>query len=319
MNKGTENIDMRFEVWKLFVLAALFSISMVFVPPLGLLINSFTPFPLIIIYYLFGRRAGLLASGAILLLLTLVVGKEFGILFVVQYALMALLVGDLARRGYEWNLVIIAGTIVPLLAGGILLAIYSAGLEHSLITSLQTMVADNVRNTFKMYADIGVSFDRQMVGEEEIAAISKTMVMIIPAILTVGAIMSVVINSLVAHYLAAKRYGATIFSGMDVSLWGVPDNLVWVIIGGGVLMFSSSGVADIIGLNVLIVMSVLYFLQGVSVTIFLFKKWRLHMLVKIAIYGIILSQPIFWVLVTVFGLADIWVDFRKMRGKLGAA
>lgn len=310
---------MRFEVWKLFVLATLFSVSMVFVPPLGIVINSFTPFPLIIIYYLFGRRAGLLASGAIALLLTLAVGKEFGVLFVVQYALMAFLVGELARRGYEWNPIMIAGTIVPLLAGGILLAIYSAGLEHSLITSLQTMVADNIRSTFKMYTDMGISFDQQMMGEKEIAAISKTMVTIIPAILTVGAIMSVVINALAARYMVAKRYGATLFRGVDVAFWGVPDSLIWVTIGGGIFMLLSFGVARIIGMNILIVMGSLYFLQGISVTVFLFKKWGLHILVKMAIYGIILSQPIFWVLTILFGLADIWVDFRKMRGKLGAA
>ncbi len=309
---------MRLEGGKLFVLAALFSVSMLFLPPFGFLINSFTPFPLILIYYLFGRRTGLLASGAIALLLTLTVGKEFGILFVAQYALMAFLVGDLAGRGYRWNLIMVVGTVLPLLAGAGLLAVYAGGVEHGLVASLQTMVADNIRTSFKMYTDMGVGFGRQPLGEEEIAAISKTMVTIIPAILTVGAVMSVVINSLVAQYLAARRYGAAVFRGADIPTWGLPDNLVWVIIGGGILMFPPSEVAHIIGLNILVVMSALYFLQGISVTLFFFKKWDSHVLVKTVIYGIILSQPIFWMLTAVFGLADIWVDFRKIRGKPGA-
>lgn len=313
-----KNIDMGSEVWKLFMLGALFSISMIFVPPLGIFVNSFTPFPLIIIYYLFGRRAGLLASGAIAVLLTLVIGKQFGLLFVVQYGLMAFLVGELASRGYEWNIIMFTGTIVPILAGVVLFALYAAVSEHSLIASLQVMVADNVRNSLKIYADMGIRFDQQLIGEQEIVALSKTMVMVIPAILTVGSIVSVVVNSLAAHYMVAKRYGTTLFREVDASLWSVPDNLIWVIIGGGVLMILSSGVAHIIGLNTLIVMSALFFLQGISITIFFFRKRGLHILVRIAIYGIILSQPILLVLIIVFGMADIWVDFRKIRGKLGA-
>ena len=83
-------------------------------------------------------------------------------------------------------------------------------------------------------------------------------------------------------------------------------------------MFPPSEVAHIIGLNIIVVMCALYFLQGISVTLFFFKKWNLHILVKTAIYGIILFQPLFWILTAVFGLADIWVDFRKIRGKSGA-
>lgn len=214
MKSGMENRDMLLEGGKLFILASLFSLSMLFLPPFGFLINSLTPFPLILIYYLFGRRTGLLASGAIALLLTLAVGKEFGILFVAQYALMAWLVGDLAGRGYRWNLIMVAGA--------------------------------------------------------------------------------------------------------DIPTWRLPDSLVWVTIGGGILMFPPSEVAHIIGLNILVVMSALYFLQGISVTLFFFKKWDSHILVKTVIYGIILSQPLFWMMTAFFGLADIWVDFRKIRGKLGA-
>jgi uncharacterized protein YybS (DUF2232 family) len=314
MNIGRENsIDMRREGWKLFALAFIFSVSAAFFPPLGVLVNSLTPFPLIIMTYYFGGRNGAIAVAGISVILAIVFGPEFALLFLVQYGLMALVVGEMARLGREWNQILFFGTAAVVLAGGGLIFLYASRSEGTILGNIQALVTDNIKESIQVYAKMGVDIKSQFPGEDEIATFVQMMVMVIPSILMVGSLMSVLVNSVLAGYMARRRYGENIFKEVDASLWKVSDRLVWVIIGGGILLlFFSNSIPYTIGLNALIVMGTLYLIQGISITIFFFRQWQMHLVLRGFIYGLMLVQPVVLLSVAIIGMADIWLDLRKV-------
>ena len=74
----------------------LFFALMVF-PPLGALIGVLSPFPLVFIYLQRGRQVGMALIALVFVVLLLLVGANQAMLFLAEYALMALLLGEMIR------------------------------------------------------------------------------------------------------------------------------------------------------------------------------------------------------------------------------
>ena len=72
----------------------LFFALMVF-PPLGALIGVLSPFPLVFIYLQRGRRVGIALMALVFVVVLLLVGAYQAMLFLAEYALMALLLGEM--------------------------------------------------------------------------------------------------------------------------------------------------------------------------------------------------------------------------------
>ena len=66
-------------------------------PPLGALIGVLSPFPLVFIYLQRGRQAGIALVVLVFAVLLLLVGANQAMLFLAEYALMALVMGELIR------------------------------------------------------------------------------------------------------------------------------------------------------------------------------------------------------------------------------
>ncbi|MEE8206331.1 MAG: DUF2232 domain-containing protein, partial [Nitrospinaceae bacterium] len=99
-----------------------------------------------------------------------------------------------------------------------------------------------------------------------------------------------------------------------VSRFLFPDELVWVLIGSVGALFISEGMLGTVGLNLAIILSFLYFFQGLSVVTHIFKTKGFPKWVWAIVFILILLNPMFFGLVLGMGLFDIWVDFRKIRG-----
>ena len=65
------------------------------------------------------------------------------------------------------------------------------------------------------------------------------------------------------------------------------------------------------GLSLIIISALLYFFQGLAVFVHYVDKWKVPVYLKIAIYGILILQSYGLLLLSILGLADVWLDFRK--------
>jgi hypothetical protein len=67
-----------------------------------------------------------------------------------------------------------------------------------------------------------------------------------------------------------------------------------------------------VGLNVLIVLIALYFLQGLNIGVSLFQRFRLPKFLVAVSVLLLLFQPIVPLLVAGVGLFDVWFGFRRL-------
>ena len=97
--------------------------------------------------------------------------------------------------------------------------------------------------------------------------------------------------------------------------FAVPDPFIWVLIAGVAGAFITTKLAFItpIGVNLLNIAAVVFYLQGLAVVASYFEAFRVGWIWQTLILILLVTQ--LFVLVSVVGLLDYWVDFRTRLAK----
>jgi hypothetical protein len=94
--------------------------------------------------------------------------------------------------------------------------------------------------------------------------------------------------------------------------WMAPEWLVFVLLLAGFVLLVPVTGARFVGLNLLLVVAVVYFCQGVAVVASWFHRLGLPRLLRLVGYPLLFLNPFFFLIVTL-GLMDLWLDFRRLH------
>ncbi len=97
--------------------------------------------------------------------------------------------------------------------------------------------------------------------------------------------------------------------------WQLPDKLIWIVIIAGMSILVPTSPMRSFGINVLILLSIIYCFQGLSIAVFFLEKWNIPVFFRSFFYIMIIFQSFGTVLLLVVGIGDIWLDFRKLHQK----
>lgn len=95
--------------------------------------------------------------------------------------------------------------------------------------------------------------------------------------------------------------------------WLLPEKLIWLAIGTGILALTPLQPIRNVGINCLILLSIVYCFQGLSIAVFFMNKWNVPILLRSFFYVMIVFQSFGTILLLILGIADIWFDFRKLK------
>jgi len=104
-------------------------------------------------------------------------------------------------------------------------------------------------------------------------------------------------------------------AGIRLLEFRMPDSMIWVAMFSFLLSFLKLGIpwVNIVALNIFNVMVAAYFFQGLAVMETAFAIYRVGFFIRLFVYIFVVGQLFF--LLSLVGLVDYWVDFRKrMRG-----
>lgn len=100
----------------------------------------------------------------------------------------------------------------------------------------------------------------------------------------------------------------------EIRQWQLPDRFIWFLIVAVTLAMLPVGTTRILGFNLVIVAAVIYSLQGFSILLSFFDKWKLPLMFRVVVFIILLMQsPLLALSLIGLGVSDIWVDYRKIR------
>jgi len=282
-------------------------------PPLGALIGVLSPFPLVFIYLQRGRQVGIALVALVFVVLLLLVGANQAMLFLAEYALMALVLGELIRFQLPGDRCI----AISALASGFVSMVLLLALFGDQDVSVKEFFAKQVRSHFSQSMEAFESMGENKAEVEEMRVFAEKaaegFAASYPAFLLIGSLIGAAANYALIRIAWMRLYGQGLFSGRAFSEWICPETLVWGFILSGAALFLGQGMVADAGLNVFLVMLCIYFAQGLSIIVYFLKVRKVPTFFWFVLFILIFVQPLLIGLVAGLGVFDIWADFRKLR------
>ena len=283
-------------------------------PPLGVIAGIFIPAPLILIYLRYGKQVGLISIAVIFVGLLMATGAQRAILFVTEYAILAVILGETIRWSFPYEKSILFGTLGSVVLSGLLILIIASGQDTSLVGLFEEEFRKGAEQYIKTLEGIEKN-PQEIEALRKIAdRITELFAVSFPALMVVGSLAVATINYLLVRWLWLRYYRIDpFFEDVDLTRLLLPDQWVWMFIIATGFSLLAVGYLQALGLNLTIVMVVLYCLQGLSIVLHLLKTKNITKFFWFLAFFLIFTQPVLLGLVGGLGLFDIWIDFRKLR------
>lgn len=254
----------------------------------------------------FGGPLGAVAAGLVAgAVTTTLLGSGAVLALGLREGLPGLALGmALARRfSVPVSLMVVAGVS---LAGLVVLLGLAAPAGVSPFAYLTTQIDAHVAALESLPGRLGMGEDPGWAAESA-RLVAWTMRVAGPGIVALGVLLGATANYLVARTLLRG------WSFRPFAEEAVPDHLVWGVIAGGLLLASRQAELERAGLNLLIVLTPLYAVQGLAVFRFFLQRIGVPRLLQALGFALFALQPLLLVAVAGVGLSDLWIDFRKIR------
>lgn len=233
--------------------------------------------------------------------------------FVLEIGLPALAVGLCLRRNMALEWTVIMGAASLCAASLVGLGIRAGGLEGmgAAYQELAAEVDRSLQQAQQFYEGLGPQSDLAAAGEAA-AALRVFARKALPGLMVAGNVLAAAAVAALAMVLAARTVG----TGSPAFTWTLPEGMVWAFIAAAGGTLAPWDPWHRIGLNVLLVILGLYFLQGLSIAGFFFRRLDFPWYVRLLAVAIALVWPPLTLLVVAgtiaVGLFDVWVAFRRL-------
>lgn len=296
--------------------ALILSSILLFWPPFTLL----ALIPLVLLYCLKGPRyavGGMLFAALAIWLLSGI--NLISLIFLLIAGLPAVAMGMLIKKDTKaWPTIFLSAT---LLLGCLILLIVILEQVGQLKFSLemQRVLRDSLDKAYKFYKNRGASIEELSLIKRNSWRILRILELIWPSLLAISVWFAVYIDYLLSSQLL-RRFGHTIKSLTALRLWHCPDWLVWgfivpsgLLVGDKILKVSQVHWLYVSLLNILVVVGFVYFIQGLSIASYYFHKAKAGKLAQVLFYLLVALNRDLWFVVALFGLLEVWIDFRKIK------
>ena len=210
-----------------------------------------------------------------------------------------------------------------MIAIGVLLGTLGVGLFF--MTRGQGYLVQGGETFHRALLDAMAYYKSQGLSEEKLTLLRATMewfnqmvVQIFPALLLVMIIILVIFNYFLARYLF-KKMGKGLPPVRSLTYWKIPDRFIWIFIAASFCIWIGKTVSlallHRLGLNFIFLALTAYLGQGFILTSFFLKKWQWPPLLQIVLYLIFLFQPVVLLMIMLWGIFEVWFDFRKLEAE----
>lgn len=281
------------------------------VPPLGIFSGILAPLPVAYNRLVRGRIFALVIILAATTAITALFGIFAGCFYLGMCAMIGLFMPELLLHDITGSRTLFWTTAANMLIFTISLIAYTSLSGVNLLQLLSTEIADGMKQAIAIYEKRGVSGEELEFVKRSMATASQMLQRLYPALVT---IMFVVIAgcNLVLLKKTAVKTDLKLAIG-DFGSYRNPELLVWLLIAIGFSLLLPDTLLTTAELNILLLIVMLYFLQGMAVVTALVTKHSVPAFVRILMYTMLIIQPYLLALVAGIGLFDLWADFRTPK------
>jgi uncharacterized protein YybS (DUF2232 family) len=170
-------------------------------------------------------------------------------------------------------------------------------------------VAAALSQSAAMYEKLGMSRAESKQLGDRMLDITEQLLPALAAML--GAVALLLNLGLASRWLGKEKIGYQLFNGLVT--WRTPEWLIWLLLATGFGMFVPQPLARLVALNGFVLVSAIYFCQGLAIMAYYLQMLSMPRIVRGTIYVIALLQPVLAALVCLAGVFDMWIDFRRLK------
>jgi uncharacterized protein YybS (DUF2232 family) len=156
-----------------------------------------------------------------------------------------------------------------------------------------------------------ITGETQLVIETTLAQMEVILPIIIPSILLSCVLFTTWLTMVMGNRLVLRFCSRQVWPHFQ--LWHLPERFIWLGIVAALLAFIPIADLRILSINLLILIGVIYSFQGLAIFVYFMQKWNVSILFRSFLYVLVFFQSIGTILLLFFGVADVWLDFRKLR------
>ncbi len=280
-----------------------------YLPVAGIVLSLLCPAPLVIL----GLRhrpkmslVGLVVSTAIVALLS---GPASAISFCLGFGVLGVGLGILASRLDQAVDIMLYGVVVSLVSKLALMVVLTKLTGVNPFDPDVDQIRATMEKVFSMYGGQDLSSVKEQI-EQTIKAIP----LMFPAMLTMASAVDCLLSYWVSRKVLARIGGIVLPSLPPFAQWRFPKSLLWAFALSMVLLLFEGSLRDPllsrVGLNLRLLISMMFMIQGLSLTWDYMEYRSLSRFWRIALASLIVFIPILSQIAVVLGLTDVWANIR---------
>jgi hypothetical protein len=172
-------------------------------------------------------------------------------------------------------------------------------------------INSSIAQATAIYEKAGITGDELAVMKQSMAMAAQLLASIYPALMTV---MLIIITG--CNVALVKRFSSKLSFDLEIGEFKNfrnPELLVWLLIAAGFAMLAGTPIITTPALNLLVILVLLYFLQGLAVVTTLISRQTFARMLRVGLYLMLLFQPYIAAVVAAIGIFDLWGEFRTPR------
>ncbi len=289
---------------------ALFAASFV-IPPIGFFSGILAPFPVMYFRLRHGRSIGLIILLTAVAAMTAIFGINAAAVYLLQCGIIALVLPELLLRGYGAARSIAWTTAVNVAILAASAVIFTQVSGQDLHKAFSGEISTSISRALALYEKSGVKGEELSMFKQSMDMAAALVIRIYPSLVTI--LLGIMAGCNIALIRRPAFMMGYRFPLGDFKELRLPEHLVWVLIVAGFAMLAPSPFVTIPALNVLVVMTTLYFLQGLAVVLTIIARQAFTGIIRVFMWVMLLVQPYLAAVVAAIGIFDIWGDFRTPK------
>jgi len=306
--------ELLFDAVKGGVLTLALFLAYVTFPLIGLAGGIFTPLPAIYYYLKRGAVTGVFAFVITLTVLTIMGDVSIPLFYLLQSGLTGIMLPFFYLQGKGAARAIAYSVGINFLLITVLALAYGFWSGTDLQGVLLKGINSSTEQAVALYAKQGLAPEDLEQFTQAIHQAGALIGKVFPALILVALGTIAALNMAIILRIRSKRL-PDIPEPEPLLSFRNPDLLVWVVIAAGFALLVPDPDMSRVGLNVLVVCAFIYFLQGLAVVLTFFKRISVPSLARIIFWVALAFQPYLVLAIAIFGLFDIWGDFRTPKQK----
>ncbi len=294
-------------------LSSLICLASIYIPVIGFLLALLIPLPLLFYRSKLGRKSGIIIFAATILIIMLAVRSvSIDLFFFAELLFLGFMLSEFFHFNLSVEKTVIYTSCTVLATSGMGIMLYSNIQGAGIYSLASEYVAANLKLAMDLYKNMGVSEENIRMISDSLDQIQYVFIRIIPALI-IASTLFVSWTSLLISKPALVKKNLSYPDFGSLNLWKAPEHIVWVVIASSLMLFIPDKTIKVIGINILLILMVIYFFQGIAIVSFYFKKKQLPQALKIFLYSLIALQHIIFLLVIGLGFFDVWLNVRKIE------